>query len=72
MPLGFVGEYETKYVDGNSCSRRHPLSRYNDSPDGDWVIGKHPSDDLIILATAGSGHAYKVQIRSCFEFIIVK
>lgn len=39
------------------CGTR--LCWYNDSPDGDWVIGKHPSDDSIILATAGSGHAYK-------------
>ena len=47
------------------------LSRYNDSPDGDWVIGKHPSDDSIILATAGSGHAYKV-FQLALESIIMK
>jgi hypothetical protein len=34
--------------------------RYNDSPDGDWVIGRYPMDESLILATAGSGHAYKV------------
>ncbi|KAF8806532.1 FAD dependent oxidoreductase [Phlegmacium glaucopus] len=39
------------------CATR--LCWYNDSPDGDWVIGTHPSDDSIILATGGSGHAYK-------------
>jgi len=39
------------------CATR--LCWYNDSPDGDWVIGKYPSDDSLILATAGSGHAYK-------------
>jgi len=39
------------------CATR--LCWYNDSPDGDWVIGKYPSDDSIILATGGSGHAYK-------------
>ncbi|KAF5322107.1 hypothetical protein D9619_001973 [Psilocybe cf. subviscida] len=33
--------------------------RYNDSPDGDWVIGRYPMDESLILATAGSGHAYK-------------
>ncbi|PPQ62942.1 hypothetical protein CVT24_006182 [Panaeolus cyanescens] len=32
---------------------------YNDSPDGDWVIGRYPGDKSLILATAGSGHAYK-------------
>ncbi|KAF8161269.1 FAD dependent oxidoreductase [Crassisporium funariophilum] len=35
------------------------LCWYNDSPDGDWVIGRYPSDGSLILATAGSGHAYK-------------
>lgn len=35
------------------------LSRYTDSPDGDWVIGPHPSAPNVVLATAGSGHAYK-------------
>lgn len=32
---------------------------YTDSPDEDWVIGFHPSDPRVMLATAGSGHAYK-------------
>jgi glycine/D-amino acid oxidase-like deaminating enzyme len=50
-------------VDGILAQEEIVCQRYNDSPDGDWVIGKHPSDDSIILATAGSGHAYKVQIR---------
>lgn len=36
------------------------FTRYNDSPDGDWVIGQFPADSSLILATAGSGHAYKV------------
>lgn len=35
------------------------LCWYNDSPDGDWVISKYPSMDNLVLATAGSGHAYK-------------
>ncbi|KAI0057880.1 FAD dependent oxidoreductase [Artomyces pyxidatus] len=35
------------------------LCWYTDSPDGDWVIGFHPSDSGLVLATAGSGHAYK-------------
>ncbi|OBZ69672.1 L-pipecolate oxidase [Grifola frondosa] len=35
------------------------LCWYTDSPDDDWVIGPHPSDPKIMLATAGSGHAYK-------------
>ncbi|PPQ88449.1 hypothetical protein CVT25_011575 [Psilocybe cyanescens] len=35
------------------------LCWYNDSPDGDWVISRHPKDRKIIVATAGNGHAYK-------------
>ncbi|KIM40277.1 hypothetical protein M413DRAFT_175851 [Hebeloma cylindrosporum] len=35
------------------------LCWYNDSPDGDWVIGHYPKDESLIIATAGSGHAYK-------------
>ncbi|KAG6902365.1 hypothetical protein C0995_000927 [Termitomyces sp. Mi166 len=40
------------------------LCWYNDSPDGDWIIGRVPGDPSLILATAGSGHAYKA---SSFE-----
>ncbi|KAH9921920.1 FAD dependent oxidoreductase [Amylocystis lapponica] len=32
---------------------------YTDSPDEDWVIGRHPDDRGVMLATSGSGHAYK-------------
>ncbi|PCH43935.1 FAD dependent oxidoreductase [Wolfiporia cocos MD-104 SS10] len=32
---------------------------YTDSPDEDWIIGSHPSDENVMLATAGSGHAFK-------------
>ncbi|KAL0955779.1 hypothetical protein HGRIS_001993 [Hohenbuehelia grisea] len=32
---------------------------YTDSPDGDWVIGFHPDDPSLLLATGGSGHAFK-------------
>ncbi|TFK74011.1 FAD dependent oxidoreductase [Pluteus cervinus] len=35
------------------------LCWYNDSPDGDWIIGPHPKYAGIFMATAGSGHAYK-------------
>ncbi|KAF6760237.1 FAD dependent oxidoreductase [Ephemerocybe angulata] len=35
------------------------LCWYNDSPDGDWVISRVPGDAGLVLATAGSGHAYK-------------
>ncbi|KAF5348635.1 hypothetical protein D9758_006872 [Tetrapyrgos nigripes] len=35
------------------------LCWYNDSPDGDWIVGPHPEDPALILATAGSGHAFK-------------
>ncbi|KAJ7188640.1 FAD dependent oxidoreductase [Mycena filopes] len=36
------------------------LCWYNDSLDGDWVIGYHPqSENSLMFATAGSGHAYK-------------
>jgi len=55
--LGFVGE--NKLMEWTESLLKRNLIRYNDSPDGDWVIGKYPSDDSLILATAGSGHAYK-------------
>ncbi|KAH8087840.1 FAD dependent oxidoreductase [Cristinia sonorae] len=32
---------------------------YTDTPDDDWIIGFHPSDSGIMLATAGCGHAFK-------------
>ncbi|PCH35627.1 FAD dependent oxidoreductase [Wolfiporia cocos MD-104 SS10] len=32
---------------------------YTDSPDEDWVIGFHPADPNVMLATSGSGHALK-------------
>jgi sarcosine oxidase/L-pipecolate oxidase len=32
---------------------------YTDSPDGDWVIGHYPGDSGLVLATGGSGHAFK-------------
>ncbi|KAJ7287241.1 FAD dependent oxidoreductase [Mycena rebaudengoi] len=36
------------------------LCWYNDSIDGDWVIGWQPqSEGSLMFATAGSGHAYK-------------
>lgn len=56
--LGFAGENEP--MEWTESLLKRNLFRYNDSPDGDWVIGKYPSDDSLILATAGSGHAYKV------------
>ncbi|OJT01951.1 L-pipecolate oxidase [Trametes pubescens] len=35
------------------------LCWYTDAPDENWVIGYHPEDSSLVLATAGSGHAYK-------------
>lgn len=35
------------------------LCWYNDSPDGNWVIGRYPDDSGLVLATSGSGHAFK-------------
>jgi len=36
------------------------LCWYNDSVDDDWVIGYHPeSQNTLMIATGGSGHAYK-------------
>ena len=40
--------------------------RYNDTPDGNWVIDRYAQDDSLIIATGGSGHAYKVSISSIF------
>ena len=36
------------------------ICRYTESSDSDWVIGYYPSDPGLLLATSGSGHAYKV------------
>jgi len=45
------------------CPDLHHLritrSRYNDSPDENWIIGFYPSDPSLMIATGGSGHAYK-------------
>ena len=38
------------------------FDRYTDSPDENWVIGYYPNDENLFLATAGSGHAYKVRL----------
>ncbi|CAL1711342.1 unnamed protein product [Somion occarium] len=35
------------------------LCWYTDSPDEDWIISVHPKDSGLVLATSGSGHAYK-------------
>ena len=42
------------------------IVRYTDTPDGDWIIDKYESDPSLIIATAGSGHAYKV----CYELFL--
>ncbi|TRM69123.1 FAD dependent oxidoreductase [Schizophyllum amplum] len=35
------------------------LCWYNDTPDGDWLIGRSPADPGLLFATGDSGHAYK-------------
>ncbi|KAL1723712.1 FAD dependent oxidoreductase [Schizophyllum commune] len=35
------------------------LCWYNDTPDGNWLIGSKPGDPGLFFATGGSGHAYK-------------
>ncbi|KAL1745024.1 FAD dependent oxidoreductase [Schizophyllum fasciatum] len=35
------------------------LCWYNDTPDGNWLIGRSPEDPALLFATGGSGHAYK-------------
>ncbi|KAI1785219.1 FAD dependent oxidoreductase [Ganoderma leucocontextum] len=35
------------------------LCWYTDSPDDNWVIGAHPDVANVVLATSGSGHAFK-------------
>ncbi|PIL33411.1 hypothetical protein GSI_04033 [Ganoderma sinense ZZ0214-1] len=35
------------------------LCWYTDSPDDNWIIGTHPSITNLVLATSGSGHAFK-------------
>lgn len=43
------------------------ITRYTDSPDSDWIIDVHPSDPGLVLATAGSGHAYKVRSAQFYQ-----
>ncbi|KAJ7072639.1 FAD dependent oxidoreductase [Mycena amicta] len=39
------------------------LCWYNDTVDDNWVIGYHPeSENSVVVATGGSGHAYKVYL----------
>lgn len=35
------------------------LCWYNDSPDDDWIIARHPSDENVVIATAG--------MKDCFD-----
>ena len=68
----FFGTHEVRESHDDCLSAK----RYNDSLDGDWVIGHFPNDESLIIATAGSGHAYKVifyfeiQGRCCWGQII--
>lgn len=39
---------------------RTRLCWYNDTPDEDFIIGKYPGDDGLVVATGDSGHAYKL------------
>jgi glycine/D-amino acid oxidase-like deaminating enzyme len=39
--------------------RTRKLCLYCDTPDGDFLIDRHPRDAGLILATGGSGHAFK-------------
>jgi hypothetical protein len=41
--------------------------RYNDTPDEDWIISRHPEDPSVILTTGGSGHAFKVLISGLYK-----
>ncbi|KAG2100032.1 hypothetical protein BD769DRAFT_1613721 [Suillus cothurnatus] len=45
-------------------------SRYTDSPDGDWVIGRYPGDSGLVLATGGSRHAFKVYSTLTFTCLL--
>lgn len=59
MLVRIVSQYKCGTVESKP-DKNLIAPRYNDSPDGDWVIGRYPMDASLILATAGSGHAYKV------------
>lgn len=40
------------------------ICNYTDTPDGDWIIDWHPEMERVLLATGGSGHAFKVRYLS--------
>lgn len=68
--LGFVGK------SGESSSQTLVLltfhRRYTDSPDEDWLIGSDPVDPSLMLATAGSGHAYKASTTGIHAPMLIK
>ncbi|MFM9196511.1 MAG: N-methyl-L-tryptophan oxidase [Planctomycetia bacterium] len=52
----FVGEY----MPGMSCvRRRHATCFYTMSPDGHFVIDRHPRSDRVVFAAGLSGHGFK-------------
>ncbi|KAK7045622.1 hypothetical protein VNI00_007455 [Paramarasmius palmivorus] len=64
IPKEVVGDFRNHWKDAYPELAKKPFSStrlcwYNDTPDGDWVIGRHPQDTSLILATGGSGHAFK-------------
>ncbi|KAM0323763.1 hypothetical protein ACHAQA_008700 [Verticillium albo-atrum] len=57
---------------------KHPWSQrrlcwYTDTPEGDFIVDRHPSVEGLFLATGGAGHAFKFlpvlgkYVADCFE-----
>jgi glycine/D-amino acid oxidase-like deaminating enzyme len=53
----FLRDHLPQIADASIVARR--LCLYSDTPDGDFLIDRHPTDEGLYLATGGSGHAFK-------------
>ncbi|ESK93652.1 fructosyl amino acid oxidasesarcosine [Moniliophthora roreri MCA 2997] len=64
VPKEILGEFREHFRNAFPELAEKPFSStrlcwYNDTPDGDWIIGRDPDDPSLMFATGGSGHAFK-------------
>lgn len=43
---------------------------YSDTPDSDFVIDYAPGYDNMLIASGGSGHAFKVSVATTFDLTV--